>query len=267
MWRSDFQLKKHWKTFIAKRLIRIEPSYFASILFTVLVGYFVNFIYGRDIYSYSIPQLLSHFFYLNSFFGYEWVNPVYWTLAIEFQFYLGLILVYQALHRICYRWSIFFISIACSVFLPSSSFIFKFLPFFLMGISAFLYYSENIKKSELFFLLLISLAANIFSTGAITAAMVGLITALIILFVRLPDSKFFIFIGNFSYSIYLFHYPLVEKIVRAGKVFGYSLISQLFVLTLSLAISVAISYLMYLWIERPAMLRASKMRYQEVSFS
>jgi hypothetical protein len=39
-------------------------------------------------FEWSVPQILSHAGYLTGLLGYEWLNIVYWTLAIEFQFYI-----------------------------------------------------------------------------------------------------------------------------------------------------------------------------------
>src|SRR5262249_33436290 len=46
---------------------------------------------------FSIAQLLLHLGYLNTFFGYPWLQDVYWTLGIEFQYYLFVALIYPFL--------------------------------------------------------------------------------------------------------------------------------------------------------------------------
>ena len=61
--------------FFVKRLTRVEPTYLASIIFTVLMGCFVNWFYQKELYAYSTGQILSHLFYLTNFLGYQWVNP------------------------------------------------------------------------------------------------------------------------------------------------------------------------------------------------
>jgi peptidoglycan/LPS O-acetylase OafA/YrhL len=83
--------------FIGKRFLRLEPPYIASILLVIC------FFYLRKLYTdapdirlpeLNINQLLLHFGYLIPFTKYTWMNRVYWTLAIEFQFYLFMGLFY-----------------------------------------------------------------------------------------------------------------------------------------------------------------------------
>ncbi|MEO7214811.1 hypothetical protein [Mucilaginibacter sp.] len=42
-------------------------------------------------------SLLSHLAYLNNFTGAPYINPVYWTLGIEFQFYLFVALAFPVI--------------------------------------------------------------------------------------------------------------------------------------------------------------------------
>ena len=80
-----------------KRNVRLYPPYLASIAITILA---TNFIL---VPLFKIPQMtvtgrdmLLHFGYLNDLFKVPWINVVYWTLAIEFQWYLLVGLVMPA---------------------------------------------------------------------------------------------------------------------------------------------------------------------------
>ena len=44
-------------------------------------------------YELDLPRLFSHLAYLSSILDYNWYNVVYWTLAIELQFYLCIALL------------------------------------------------------------------------------------------------------------------------------------------------------------------------------
>ncbi len=94
LYRSRYVLRDYPR-FVLKRNVRLYPPYLASIAITILATNFVLVplfhiprmtITGRD--------LLWHFAYLNDLVHVPWVNVVYWTLAIEFQWYLliGLVL-------------------------------------------------------------------------------------------------------------------------------------------------------------------------------
>jgi peptidoglycan/LPS O-acetylase OafA/YrhL len=76
--------------FLLKRSIRIDPSYFITIILTILVFKCLSLI--PSFKGQSIPfipgQFLAHIFYMVPFTKYPFYNHVFWTLCIEFQFYL-----------------------------------------------------------------------------------------------------------------------------------------------------------------------------------
>ncbi|TCD07719.1 acyltransferase [Pedobacter frigidisoli] len=69
--------------FIWKRVIRIEPPYIISIVLMIML----NFIIEKN-YQIDWLDIVAHLGYLNNFLSKDYLNPVYWTLGIEFQFYL-----------------------------------------------------------------------------------------------------------------------------------------------------------------------------------
>jgi peptidoglycan/LPS O-acetylase OafA/YrhL len=44
LWKAAFVFEKHWRSFLFKRLIRIEPTYILSIIFTIVFWLTVNFL-------------------------------------------------------------------------------------------------------------------------------------------------------------------------------------------------------------------------------
>jgi peptidoglycan/LPS O-acetylase OafA/YrhL len=79
--------------FIRLRFLRIEVPYLASLILAIVVGSLVTFL-KKEPFVWSWWQLIAHVFYLNNFLEIKWLVPVYWTLAIEFQYYIGLSLIY-----------------------------------------------------------------------------------------------------------------------------------------------------------------------------
>lgn len=75
-----------WRTYLTKRFFRIAPPYYAAVLLALAVGIFVWNI------SFEGSVILAHLLYIQNLdpASLRGINLVFWTLAIEFQFYLVL---------------------------------------------------------------------------------------------------------------------------------------------------------------------------------
>ena len=89
MYKGNYTLYK-MKTFFKKRLVRLEPPYIASIILVFVFNYifYLSPYWHEEIIDVTWSQLLFHLGYLNSVFQEGWVNQVYWSLGIEFQYYI-----------------------------------------------------------------------------------------------------------------------------------------------------------------------------------
>lgn len=77
--------------FIARRSVRLDPSYWAAIAVELSLGY-IGMRFLHDQYSLpTIPAVLAHVGYVQGFFGFENISDVFWTLCFEIQFYFGLV--------------------------------------------------------------------------------------------------------------------------------------------------------------------------------
>jgi peptidoglycan/LPS O-acetylase OafA/YrhL len=81
--------------FLLRRAIRIEPTYLASVaISSILVIVMSSLAPNGTPWLPSIKQLALHALYLIPFSKEDWIQPVYWTLAVEFQFYLCIGLIF-----------------------------------------------------------------------------------------------------------------------------------------------------------------------------
>jgi peptidoglycan/LPS O-acetylase OafA/YrhL len=103
---SQFARNHQWGnigSFMLRRLKRLEPPYLACIALVLILNIVSSMApgYRGAAVPHAWPQLAAHFAYANAFLGYKWLNPVFWTLAIEFQFYLLMACVFPFVaHRL-----------------------------------------------------------------------------------------------------------------------------------------------------------------------
>jgi hypothetical protein len=131
---------------------RLEPAYIVSLLLAFLLTYAAARTPGYRGPSEPSPgELLLQFVYLAPWFDVPWLNVVAWTLAIEFQFYLFMLLAAPLLLS-SPGWPrlLFFAAIAAASFVfGDRRVLFHYLPCFALGFAVFLFYIERIKRVDL----------------------------------------------------------------------------------------------------------------------
>lgn len=124
---SNLENKKSPFNFLKSRFLRIYPTFWVSVVIVLVMPYFIELISALKSGSYVVPDnpisnynfvewlnflLLSKIFLATSNdlqAEFNAINSVYWTLAIEFQFYL--VVFFALLFRDYYRWVIGVVSI------------------------------------------------------------------------------------------------------------------------------------------------------------
>ena len=136
-----------WKLtgkFISKRLIRIEPPYIISIALAIAAHYIFVANYQPDWFN-----ILCHFAYINNFTNQPYLNPVYWTLGIEFQFYIFIALFFPLLVS---KWGKWFLLAVCIlplvVKLPPNFGLPGLLPIFGFGMLYYLFLKKRVTIIE-----------------------------------------------------------------------------------------------------------------------
>jgi len=146
--------------FFKKKLLRIEPPYLIVLCFTILLGLIRNiFVDSSAETPMNLFQILYHIGYLIPFSEYPWLSIVFWTLAIEFQFYLIISLIFTFLKfKIMFINAFYLFSMILSFISASDSHVFFWLPLFLTGINLALYLSLTYsKKWFIFFFIILNL--------------------------------------------------------------------------------------------------------------
>lgn len=261
--RAGYRIR-YFGTFLLKRVIRLDPPYVATIVLIIFFNYLAAKAPGFNGASFEISslQVVLHAAYLNAFFGYEWLSPIFWTLAIEFQFYwlIGLLFPLAVHPRLSVRAGLFGALAVMVVLIPAGGFVFHWLPLFMMGMLAFQTQAACIGRQS-FFLGLSCLAVYGSYTHGMLIAGVGAATATAIVTANF-SSGVLSFLGKISYSLYLVHVVVGVKIVNLGSRYVSGMPGKLLVLMLALAASIAAAYALYLLIEAPAQRWASAIRFQ-----
>lgn len=244
-------------SFFLKRLVRLQPPFFAACVLTVILnqlsmqlpGYAGPL--GVDYLSQSFSQMLSDNIYITGMLGRSWILVVAWTLAIEVQFYL---VAGMSMKWLVGRFLLLLLGVTVlSLVFPQPAFVFHWLPVFALGaLVAVRFPSWGWREVSLAGLLLVLISFTFSPTDAVVAA--GSL-ALIVFAVqeRLPRVPLLPWLGSISYSLYLIHAPIGGRIVNLAARFApYTPLQQLLICILATMISVAAAWLFWLLIEYPS---------------
>lgn len=262
LYRSRYVLRDYPR-FLVKRNIRLYPPYLASIAITILATNFVLVplfhiprmtVTGRD--------LLLHFTYLNDIAHVPWVNVVYWTLAIELQWYLliGLTLPLLASSRRLARFLATSTMVLAYYAFPWDRLVFHYLPVFLIGVVVFQYRSEIIERREMLGLIAVLVLAMYRNSGWLVP-LVAVPTGLLIAFSTFHRSAMDR-VGDVSYSLYLLHLPIgVSVIGILSHWLPYSSVYIGVLDVIGVAASIWAAWIMYQIIEKPSQEISSAIRF------
>ncbi len=248
-----------FKEFMMKRITRIEPPYILSIVLALLL-LFVNSLSpwsGGQPFTINWPNTLGHLAYLNAFTGNPWLNAAYWTLAIEFEFYILMSLIFPLLVSAKRRtmWLTALLVIASALLPVSRAHIFQHMPFFGLGISLFLFTTgkTNLLATLLLMLLNGLIIGYAFDPEYLVLAVVTLAAIQFIGKVPRP----LLFIGTISYSMYLIHNLIVGRFFGLANRF-FPGMDPVITNLLCIACIFACSSLFYLLVEKPFQKRSKK---------
>jgi peptidoglycan/LPS O-acetylase OafA/YrhL len=252
--RNGYRLMDYGK-FLLKRIIRLDPPYLVSILLCIVLGYLASATpgYSGPAFRPSVLQVILHLGYLNVFFGYPWLNGIYWTLAIEIQYYvvIGLLFPLIASPRREVRTAILGL-VAVLAFLSSDGrFIVPWLFLFLIGIITFEFHCGMVDRS-VYLLWLASFAAGASYVNGPAVAASGVATSLLLAFVKIKSPAFLLFFGEISYSLYLVHLPLGNRVINLGLRYAHSPLSKVALEIIAFVIVTSTAWLLYKYVEKPS---------------
>ena len=252
-----------FKNFALKRLVRLEPPYLVSIGLILLLNYAstLSSLYKGPPFGVNVPQLLLHLGYLIPFSRYIWINDAFWTLAIEFQYYLLLGLLFPFLMKnraMGILLTVLLMIAACAI--GTYKVVIRWFFLFFMGFLTFRRYAGLDRWPLSLLLLAVGFIGCCYTVGT-SAAIAGIFAVWFILFFKYHNFAFE-FLGNVSYSLYLIHIPTGGRVINLGSRFAVSELSQVAVVFLALGVSLTCAWLLYRFVEKPAQEWAASIRYR-----
>jgi peptidoglycan/LPS O-acetylase OafA/YrhL len=264
MYRGNYHIRDFGR-FLTKRVVRIEPPYLVSIAMVLALNWISTLspAYRGAAFAINWPALGLHFGYLNAFFNYPWVNDVYWTLAIEFQYYLLIAMIFPLLvHTVKrYAYGVLLLGAVMSLFINEHSLILNYSILFIVGILLFQFHIGYLKKKEFGSCLLIALILLYvkFDNRYLAAALLPYFFITYFEF----HGRISKFLGNISYSLYLVHIPIGGRIINLCENFVQNeMVRSLFVFV-ALGISIFAAWLFFIIIEKPFMALSKRITYNK----
>lgn len=267
--------------FYIRRIRRILPAYLAVILFSLGIGLVLY--YGEKLLLLTSAAKASAFFITNIYFdstsGYfapaahENALLNLWSLSVEEQFYIFFPLLLAFFHKWTPShlklviWTVtllsLFLNIYATHFTTQATTAFFWLPFraweLMAGSLLALHVRDNFLKSKIGLLALIALLSAFFLISDSdpfpgVTALIPIVCAVVLLLCgssgpikHIMESQPLVFVGKISYSLYLFHWPLLV-FCRYG-LHGY--LSSTSINLTAILLSFVISVLSWRYIELP----------------
>ncbi|TCO30791.1 peptidoglycan/LPS O-acetylase OafA/YrhL [Pedobacter psychrotolerans] len=250
-------------SFLAKRIVRIYPAYLISILLVIILNSLSHYITNIENHL-SIIDLLSNIFFLTNLGFGNYLNVVYWTLGLEIQFYLLIALSFMFINN-SYKVMLYLIILLILSSLPkihNMDLVFPNLSVFSIGILTFFYKIKRTINLKIFLILSVITLIHIYFFLGIAVLLASCICLLILLFWT-KTNGFIKFFSNISFSLYLIHVTIGGKVINLGLRYVSTLQERYLLFMSSFIISIFLSYIFYLLIEKPTLLWSKKITYKK----
>lgn len=262
-------------SFLMRRLTRLSPPYYFSILFAIVF----LILKAIQIKDWSIipswPSIAAHALYIEKLFGFKYINSVYWTLWIEIQFYIFFIVVLLVVDNLkkdavnhTARYTAFYVIALFSLLWPlkvltdpvwPEGFI-RFWYCFSAGLMASWTLAFPDKKHELmaifYYMAILGIGLYVHDLFVIIAgatAMLLFIAGKFNYMSKWLNWSWIQFLGMISYSLYLLHNPLTgatANILR--KILHPGLVTDIVISVVTISVSIFVAWLAYKLIELPS---------------
>jgi peptidoglycan/LPS O-acetylase OafA/YrhL len=254
LWRSGFRYRDIGTFFLA-RFIRLYPAYAAAAILAVVLWHVSAAVPG---FAGRQPELPWEVIWTNAtltsdLLGQPWILPLFWTLAIEAQYYVLIalslpLLVSRNRWLVCGALAFW---ICAPLVAGQGPTVFSWTALFMLGICVFLHREKLIPAAAA--VAVFGLAAAVETrVHGLSSALFGSGTAAFIAFCPALKTRGLVAIGLVSYSLYLVHTITGGRVVNLATRVPHEEPSRLFVLLVAVVVSIAAAAMMYFIVEKPS---------------
>lgn len=273
--------------FTLRRQLRLDPPYYVVIAVVVAKGIVESQVPGLVVTPVTLPQVLVNMVYLQDITGQPAILAVAWSLCLEVQFYLVVVLMTlvvgrlarsaEARHRVtrAMAFTMGVVSLALPLFQVSAG------PWFIglwwmfsLGMALCWFMLGRLSRFGIVVVVVVTgmgCVAVDLVPGAISdpwhgqwAAWLTAVAILVLILtkrVAQPVPKVVLWLGAVSYSLYLVHLPVIDTVVAGlWKVTPHSVLMAVAGVVVGAAISLAAAALLRRWVEVPALSWSHRVR-------
>lgn len=255
---TNYQLA-HIGQFIFKRILRIYIPFLACIAGYLMLDFLFKR-YNQLPFSIEWGRLLANITFTANFTSTTYYNPIFWTLAIEIQFYLFISILFPLLDRIKSPIGFYVlgsITATTGYFWRDNNLLFEYLPMIMSGYFLFLFRSEKITLNTLIALLILQLGVVSITFNPLTSITLGLF---FVGFLFQSNRNFFPTFALQTYSFYLFHGLFGGTFLYFTARHVTSPLSIIILLVIAVVLSIFGSWITFYLFEKPAILLVKRLQ-------
>lgn len=245
--------------FLLSRFVRLYPAFAVIAVIEMLLYYFGSPVMGYGAHPERITwsRTLANFFLYADFVGEEWYVPVFWTLGVEAQFVVAVLLVFPMLasSRQWVRVAVVVVWALLPWSVGRGPSICSYTALYGMGMVVYLKHHRGLPE-WLFWVLLITAFGTHYEAVGDYAAWTALGTALTVAYLpQLSDGwtkKLRVgYLGMLSYSFFLLHITFGGTVMVHFKHFPSTWVYQLPAVLLATVVSGFVAAAFHRWLEDP----------------
>lgn len=269
MYQSGYDIRDAGRFFI-KRMVRMIPPAWMAILLMVAIYYAGYALNGRPIEGMSWPGtslkgILANLFFSFHLFDVDKYIDAYWTLEIEFQFYILITFLYPLilfLTRKPFLLTLLFIGLSCTHYLWGDKVLFfRDNSFFILGILLFLHKTNKISRDYFLYASFAATVACFMQQGVYGSA--GAVMAILTMNFVILNNPVTNFLGMISFSLYITHKAsgvVAEFFFRNITGLTPDNPTKVLMLFIYVGCSILFAYVFYKLVEAPSMKLSKKIR-------